>query len=97
MLDQNPDRFGVTEERCQGERGEFIVTRQVGISSLVQERAHHSVVTVICRAHERSHPMSITRIHIPNTRQNACKLFDVACLSYTPQLQHRSVCYDPWF
>jgi hypothetical protein len=97
MLDENPDRFSVTKERGQRERREFIVTRQVGISSVVQERADHSVMTVISRAHERRHPMFITSIQITDPRQNACKLFDVACLSYTPQIQYRSVWCNPWF
>jgi hypothetical protein len=64
---------------------------------VVQQRANHPVVTVISRAHERRHPMFITRIHIPDARQNACKLFDITCFSHTPQVRCGSVWDDSWF
>jgi hypothetical protein len=36
MVNQNPDSFRVTKKRCQRERREFIVTRDVRIRAVLE-------------------------------------------------------------
>jgi hypothetical protein len=85
MFDQDPNRFSVTKECCQGERCESVVARDIGIRAVVQQRAHDSLMTVIRRAHQRRHAILVAHIYVHDTRQQTQKFINLAILSHAPQ------------
>jgi len=78
--------FNTDDPVFQGfvERGELVVARYVRIGALLEQQAHHPIVTVMRGAHQCRYAVLVPRINIHAARQDAGQRVRVAGLSHTP-------------